>query len=150
MMKGRKKAVSRRPEQVGETIRQTLSAMLVQGEIRDPRVSMATVTSVKVAADLGSAKIWVALPGEKADQKKALEGLRSAAGFLRTRIAQELTTYTVPELRFEHDDGAARGARIDSIIADLKRVEDEAARAARDAQDAQDAQGTEAQADGDG
>ena len=147
MMKGRKKATSRRPEQVGETIRQTLSAMLVQGEIRDPRVSMATVTSVKVAADLGSAKIWVALPGEKADQKKALEGLRSAAGFLRTRIAQELTTYTVPELRFEHDDGAARGARIDSIIADLKRVEDEAARAA---QDAQDAQGTEGQADGDG
>jgi len=144
MMKGRKKATSRRPEQVGETIRQTLSAMLVQGEIRDPRVSMATVTSVKVAADLGSAKIWVALPGEKADQKKALEGLRSAAGFLRTRIAQELTTYTVPELRFEHDDGAARGARIDSIIADLKRVEDEAARAA------QDAQGTEGQADGDG
>jgi len=147
MMKGRKKATSRRPEQVGETIRQTLSAMLVQGEIRDPRVSMATVTSVKVAADLGSAKIWVALPGEKADQKKALEGLRSAAGFLRTRIAQELTTYTVPELRFEHDDGAARGARIDSIIADLKRVEDEAARAA---QDAPDAQGTEGQADGDG
>ena len=147
MMKGRKKAVSRRPEQVGETIRQTLSAMLVQGEIRDPRVSMATVTSVKVAADLGSAKIWVALPGEKADQKKALEGLRSAAGFLRTRIAQELTTYTVPELRFEHDDGAARGARIDSIIADLKRVEDEAARAR---EDAPDGQATEGQADGDG
>lgn len=150
MMKGRKKATSRRPEQVGETIRQTLSAMLVQGEIRDPRVSMATVTSVKVAADLGSAKIWVALPGEKADQKKALEGLRSAAGFLRTRIAQELTTYTVPELRFEHDDGAARGARIDSIIADLKRVEDEAARAREDAPDAPDAQGTEGQADGHG
>ena len=143
-VKKRGKAPSRRPEQVGETIRQTLSAMLVQGEIRDPRVSMATVTSVKVAADLGSAKIWVALPGEKADQKKALEGLRSAAGFLRTKIARELTTYTVPELRFEHDDGAARGARIDSIIAELKRVEDEAARGA------EGAQGTEGQADGDG
>lgn len=143
-MKRRTKAPSRRPEQVGETIRQTLSAMLVQGEIRDPRVTMATVTSVKVAPDLGSAKIWVALPGEKADQKKALEGLRSAAGFLRTRIAQELSTYTVPELRFEHDDGAERGARVDAIIAGLKRTE------AQDAPDAPDAQGTESQADGDG
>jgi ribosome-binding factor A len=127
MMKGRKKAVSRRPEQVGETIRQTLSAMLVQGEIRDPRVSMATVTSVKVAPDLGSAKVWVALPGEKADQKKALEGLRSAAGFLRSKIAQELTTYTVPEIRFEHDDGAARGARVDAILAEIKLTEFQAA-----------------------
>lgn len=135
-MKKRGKAPSRRPEQVGETIRQTLSAMLVQGEIRDPRVTMATVTSVKVAPDLGSAKVWVALPGEKGEQKKALEGLRSAAGFLRTKIAQELTTYTVPEIRFEHDDGAERGARVDAIIADLKRAEDEAARGAQGAQDA--------------
>ena len=127
-MKKRGKASPRRPEQVAEQIRQMLMEMLVHGEIRDPRITMATVTSVKVAADLGSAKIWVALPGEKAEQKKALEGLRSAAGFLRTRIAQELTTYTVPELRFEHDDGAARGARIDSIIADLKRIEDETRR----------------------
>jgi ribosome-binding factor A len=146
-MKRRTKAPSRRPEQVGETIRQTLSAMLVQGEIRDPRVSMATVTSVKVAPDLGSAKVWVALPGAKPEQKKALEGLRSAAGFLRTRIAQELTTYTVPELRFEHDDGAERGARVDAIIAGLKRTEAEGAEGAEGAQDAQGAAG---QADGDG
>ncbi|HET7040916.1 MAG TPA: 30S ribosome-binding factor RbfA, partial [Gemmatimonadales bacterium] len=116
-MKRTRKATPRRPEQVAETIRQILSAMLVHGEIRDPRVASATVTSVKVGKDLSTARVWVALPGTPDEQAKALEGLRSAAGFIRTRVARELTTYTAPEFRFERDDGAERGARVDAILA---------------------------------
>ncbi len=118
----KKRATPRRPEQVAETIRQILSEMLVHGEIRDPRVSSATVTSVKVGKDLGTARVWVALPGTPDEQAKALEGLRSAAGFIRTRVAHELTTYTAPEFRFERDDGAERGARVDAILAEIKRT----------------------------
>ena len=125
-MKKSRKATPRRPEQVAETIRQLLSEMLVHGEIRDPRVSAATVTSVKVAPDLSTARVWVALPGAKEEQAKALEGLRSAAGFIRTRVARELTTYTAPEFRFEKDDGAERGARVDAILAEIKRSDAEA------------------------
>jgi len=110
---------------VAETIRQILSEMLVHGEIRDPRISAATVTSVKVAPDLSIARVWVALPGEKAEWTKALEGLRSAAGFIRTRVAHELTTYTAPEFRFDRDDGAERGARVDAILAELNRTDAE-------------------------
>jgi len=128
-MKRRGKASPRRPEQVAEQIRQMLSGMLVHGEIRDPRISMATVTSVKVAPDLSTARVWVALPGTKEEQAKALEGLRSAAGFIRSRLASELTTYTAPEFRFDRDDGAERGARVDAILAEIKRTD------ARDAQD---------------
>ena len=123
--KGRKKATPRRPEQVAETIRQIISGMLVQGEIRDPRVSAVaiTVTSVKVAPDLSFARVWVALSGGKADQETAVEGLQNAAGFIRTRLAQELTTYTAPEVRFVRDQGAEHGARIDQILAELKRTD---------------------------
>lgn len=119
-MKRTRKATPRRPEQVAETIRQILSEMLVHGEIRDPRVTGATVTTVKVGKDLSTARVWVALPGDKEAQAKSLEGLRSAAGFIRTRVAHELTTYTAPEFRFEKDDGAERGARVDAILAELK------------------------------
>jgi ribosome-binding factor A len=122
-MKRRGKASPRRPEQVAETIRQILSEMLIHGEIRDPRITMATVTSVKVAPDLSTARIWVALPGDKGEWTKALEGLRSAAGFVRSRVASELTTYTAPEIRFDRDDGAERGARVDQILAEIKRSE---------------------------
>jgi ribosome-binding factor A len=128
-MKKRGKASPRRPEQVAEQIRQMLMEMLVHGEIRDPRITMATVTSVKVAPDLSTARVWLALPGTKEEQAKALEGLRSAAGFIRSRLASELTTYTAPEFRFDRDDGAERGARVDQILAEIKRTE------------AQDAQG---------
>jgi ribosome-binding factor A len=120
-VKKSRKATPRRPEQVAETIRQILSEMLVHGEIRDPRVTGATVTTVKVGKDLSTARVWVALPGNKEAQEKSLEGLRSAAGFIRTRVAHELTTYTAPEFRFEKDDGAERGARVDAILAEINR-----------------------------
>ena len=116
---------------MAETIRQMVSEVLVHGEIRDPRVGVVTVTSVNVAPDLGSAKVWVALAGTKEAQEQSLEGLRSAAGFLRSRLAKELTTYATPEVRFEQDFGAERGARVDALLAEIKRTE------ARDAQDAQ-------------
>src|ERR1041385_4141740 len=122
--RGRNQATPRRPEQVAEQIRQLIARMLVQGEIRDPRVSGATVTSVKVGKDLSVARVWVALSGTKEEQGAALEGLRSAAGFIRTRVAQELTTYTAPEFRFEQDLGAQHGARIDAILAEIKRSDE--------------------------
>jgi ribosome-binding factor A len=120
-VKKTRKATPRRPEQVAETVRQLVSEVLVHGEIRDPRVGMVTVTSVKVAPDLGSARVWVALGGTKDEQKASLEGLRSAAGFLRSRLAKELTTYATPEFRFEQDFGAERGARVDALLAEIKR-----------------------------
>jgi ribosome-binding factor A len=122
-MKKSRKSTPRRPEQVAEQIRQMLSEMLVHGEIRDPRVSAATVTAVKVAPDLSFARVWVALQGSKEEQEKAIEGLTSAAGFIRSRVAQQLTTYTAPEFRFVRDEGAERGARVDAILAEIKRTD---------------------------
>ena len=122
-MKKTRKATPRRPEQVAEQIRQIISEMLVHGEIRDPRVTSATVTAVKVGKDLSTARVWVALPGTKDEQEAALEGLKSAAGFIRTRVAHELTTYTAPEFRFQQDLGAEHGARIDAILAEIKRTD---------------------------
>ena len=121
MVKRRGRGTPRRPEQVSEQVRQILSEMLVHGEIRDPRVSLATITAVKVAPDLSFARVWVALQGSKDEQEKAIEGLTSAAGFIRSRVAQELTTYTAPEFRFVRDEGAERGARVDAILAEIKR-----------------------------
>ncbi|HWA41072.1 MAG TPA: 30S ribosome-binding factor RbfA [Gemmatimonadales bacterium] len=120
MVKRRGRGTPRRPEQVSEQVRQILSEMLVHGEIRDPRVSLATITAVKVAPDLSFARVWVAIPGSKDEQAKAIEGLTSAAGFIRSRVAQELTTYTAPEFRFVRDEGAERGARVDAILAEIR------------------------------
>jgi ribosome-binding factor A len=109
------RAPSRRPEQVAETLRQVITDALVR-EVRDPRVGFVTVTGVLVTNELSHARVMVSMPGEEADKERALEGLRSAAGFLRSRAARALTTRTVPELHFELDKGLEHAARINQLL----------------------------------
>jgi ribosome-binding factor A len=119
-MKSRR-SPSRRPDQVAETVRQVITDALVRGEVRDPRVGLVTVTDVRVTGDLGHARVLVAVPGEEAERLRAVEGLRSAAGFLRSKAARRLSTRTVPELHFELDRGVEHAARIDELLDEIKR-----------------------------
>lgn len=112
------KRSSRRPEQVAEAIRQVIAESLAR-EVRDPRVEHATVTSVRVSGDVSHATILVSVPGDDAEKARALEGLASAAGFLRTKLARTLTRRTVPELHFEVDRGLDHAARIDALLGRL-------------------------------
>jgi ribosome-binding factor A len=118
-MKRAQRGQSRRPEQVAETVRQVVAEAIAR-EIRDPRVGFVTVTAVQVSGDLSHARVLVSVMGEEADKARALEGLRSAAGFLRTRVTGALSTRTVPELEFEIDRGMEHAARINALLADLK------------------------------
>ncbi len=119
-MKG-SRSPSKRPEQVAETIRQVITDALVRGEVRDPRVGLVTVTGVRVTGDLSHARILIAAGEPGPEQQRVLDGLRSAAGFLRSKVARALTTRTVPELHFEIDKGLEHAARIDALLGELKR-----------------------------
>jgi ribosome-binding factor A len=110
----------RRPEQVAEIVRQVLAEAITR-EVRDPRVGLVTVTRVMVSGDLSHAQVLIMAPGDEDARLRALEGLKSAAGFLRTRIAKALATRTIPELHFELDRGLEHAARINAMLADLKR-----------------------------
>jgi ribosome-binding factor A len=110
----------RRPDQVAETVRQVIADLLLK-ELRDPRIGFVTVTGVQVTNDLSVATVRVSIMGDPAEREAALEGLESAAGFLRTRVGKVLTTRIVPELRFELDRGLEHAARINQIIGELKQ-----------------------------
>ena len=116
------KGSSRRPEQVAETLRQVIADALTR-EVRDPRVGFVTLTGVLVTNDLSHARIMVTVPGEEAEKTRALEGLQSAAGLLRSRAARALTTRSVPELHFELDRGLEHAARINELLNDIRREE---------------------------
>ena len=119
------KGPSRRPEQVAEAIRAILAEALLRGEVRDPRVGMVTVSSVEVTRDLAVAKILVEpRADDDAGRDAAVEGLRSAAGYLRGIVARSLTTRSVPELRFERDRGLDHAHRIDELLANLRHGEE--------------------------
>jgi ribosome-binding factor A len=110
---------SHRPERVAEAIRQTVAEFLT-GNVRDPRVGFVTVTAVEVSGDLGHARVRVSVMGTEEEKAKSLEGLASAARFLRTRVAKELPLRTTPELHFELDRGLEHAQRIDQVLRDLK------------------------------
>jgi ribosome-binding factor A len=110
----------RRPEQVGETLRQVITDALAR-QVRDPRVGFVTITGVLVSNDLSHARVMVSVPGEDATKNRALEGLQSAAGFLRSRAAKSLTTRSVPALHFELDRGLQHAARINELLNTIRR-----------------------------
>lgn len=114
------KAGSHRPQQVAETVRQVVGDALVR-DVRDPRVGRVTITAVTVTGDLSHAKIRFVSGGDEEARDLALEGLRSATGFLRSRVARALGTRVVPELHFEADLGREHAARINEVLASLKR-----------------------------
>jgi ribosome-binding factor A len=114
------KGSSRRPEQVGETLRQVITDALAR-QVRDPRVGFVTVTAVLVSNDLSHARVLVSVPGEDSEKTRALEGLQSASGFLRSRAARTLTTRSVPELHFELDRGLEHAARINELLNAIRR-----------------------------
>jgi ribosome-binding factor A len=114
------KGSSRRPEQMAETLRQVITEALAR-EVRDPRVGFVTVTGVLVSGDLSHARVMVSVVGDDGEKTRALDGLQSAAGFLRSRAARALTTRSVPELHFELDRGLEHAARINELLNTIRR-----------------------------
>lgn len=76
---------------------------------------MVTIGDVEVSADLSVAKVYFSLP-EDADSATVLEGLNRARGFLRSRLADTLSTRRTPQLQFYHDTTLERGDRLEALI----------------------------------
>lgn len=108
------KKQSGRPQRLGDLIQRELSD-LIQRELRDPRVGMITITSVDVSPDLSHAKVFFTIL-DKENLADATQGLRRAAGFLRSQLARRIKLYTTPELRFEYDESVERGDRLSRLI----------------------------------
>lgn len=101
-----------RSRQVAEQIQREL-ADLLQFELKDPRVGMATITEVDVSGDLAHAKIYI-VAHENAEE--TLKGLQSAAGFLRTQLSKRLSLRSVPQLHFVYDSTMERGLKLSQLI----------------------------------
>jgi ribosome-binding factor A len=117
------KRPSHRPERVSELIRQAVGAFLT-GDVRDPRIGFVTVIGVEVSPDLSHANIRVSVMGSDEDKAKSLEGLASAARYLRAQLAKELPLRTSPELHFHLDRGIEHAQRIDRVLKELKESDD--------------------------
>jgi ribosome-binding factor A len=106
-----------RTDRVADFLKREL-ARLLQFELRDPRVGMASVTDVEVTRDLAHAKVFVTVMGKEsaAEAQESIDALNNAAGFLRSQVAAASNTRTVPRLRFVYDASVVRGQRMSALI----------------------------------
>ena len=105
---------------VDEAIRQVLGDA-VSGDLKDPRVGFVTVTDVRTSADLRHARVYVSVLGDAEQRRASLDGLRSAHGFLQSRLASELRLKRTPTLEFSYDDTTDRAMRVDALIDEIER-----------------------------
>lgn len=107
----------KRTDRVADQLQKEL-AVLIQREVKDPRLGMVTVSGVTVSRDLGYSDVYVTLLGEQEPEriKENLQVLKRAAGFLRSQIAKRIKLRHVPELRFHFDESVVRGQQLSSLI----------------------------------
>jgi ribosome-binding factor A len=107
-------------ERLGEALREEIETIL-EGELADPRIGLAAVSSVALADDSRSARVFVTVDGDDAEAKRTLEGLQSAVGFVRREVASRLHLRRPPELFFQVDRSGQLGARIEELLSRTKK-----------------------------
>jgi len=108
-------AKSQRLGRIEGEMQRVLSA-LVAREVRDPRVGNITLTSVSVAPDLSTARIWFVPFGDKHTPAEVGEGLARAAGFLRGELGRALQLRHAPKLEFIYDEQIERADKLSRHI----------------------------------
>ncbi len=109
-----------RADRVGVRIQAVLSELLKK-KIRDPRVEMVTITSVKLTSDLRVAYVYFTVFGEDHKIEDVHQGFESSRGFIKKSLAAKLGLRYMPDLKFVHDTSFDRGARIDALLQSVSK-----------------------------
>jgi len=100
--------------------------MLIQGEIRDPRLGPAhniSITAVHVAGDLSVARVFFDVLGDPIARARAGKALNSSAGRIRSLLGERVQMRRTPDLQFEWDESIERGNRMEAIFEELREQE---------------------------
>ena len=110
----------RRVDRIEEQLRIEISQIL-EREIHDPRIGLATVTGVKISPDLRHARVFITALGGEEDHKRTMQGLRSAASYVRHSLSKRLHHLKrIPEVIFEYDESVEKSFRIEKLLDEIK------------------------------
>ena len=105
---------------------QRVLAEIIRGEIKDPRISSLTsVVAVEVAPDLKSCKAWISVLGDEEARKATYQGLKSAEGFIKSKLAKEINLRNTPSITFVMDQSIEYGVTMSKKINDVIASEHE-------------------------
>lgn len=108
-----------RSDRVSGQIQKNLSELLKKS-IKDPRLEMVTITSVKMSQDLRIARVYFVSSGAKTSGKEAIQGFKSAFGYIKRTLAAKLGLRYMPDLKFFYDESFDYGSHIDNVLKLIK------------------------------
>jgi ribosome-binding factor A len=108
-----------RLQRVNQLLKEEIS-LLLQRELKDPRLGFVSVTEVDVAKDLRSAKVYVSVLGSETEWRASLEALDKARGYIRNWLAPRLRMRAIPHLTFLPDRSMAHAAHIQTLLEGLR------------------------------
>ncbi|HZP22466.1 MAG TPA: 30S ribosome-binding factor RbfA [Terriglobales bacterium] len=102
-------------QRLGEALREEVAA-LVEGELADPRIGLASVTEVHMSPDGKAARVFVVACGDDEEAQQTLEGLNAARGYIRHELIRRLGVRQAPEILFVLDRSQQYGGRIEELL----------------------------------
>jgi ribosome-binding factor A len=100
---------------VADLVRAAVAELILR-ELRDPRIGMVTLTEVEMSDDLKHARIFFSVVGEEEVRRRSLQGLQSAAGFIRREVGRRLELRYAPEITFRLDTAPERAQRLAELL----------------------------------
>ena len=113
----------RRVERLSDLLKQEIS-MILFSKMKDPRLSLCTITTVDLTSDYKHAKVYISVIGNPEHRQKCLDALNSASGFIRHEL-RRLDLRHIPTLSFEADTGAEYSQHIEELLKSVKKEEPE-------------------------
>lgn len=95
-------------------------AIILQRELKDPRLGFVTITKVDLSNDLSHAKIGYSCLGSAEERARSQEALDRAVGFIRSLVKKRLRLKIIPELVFRYDDTIAQALDLAAKLDQLK------------------------------
>ncbi|MGF1681071.1 30S ribosome-binding factor RbfA [Photobacterium makurazakiensis] len=114
-----------RTQRVAQQLQKEL-AVILQRELKDPRIGMTTISSVDVSRDMGYAKVYVTFLtiGEQTPEG-SLEVLREMAPYIRSLLGKQIRLRVTPELTFIYDQSLTEGMRISNLVSKAVRDDED-------------------------
>ena len=95
-----------------EEINTLITKMSAQGSFG----GIVTITAVRVAKDLTTAKVYFSVFGSPEDRKKTQEALSLLRKEIGAHLRGRLHLKRIPSFHFEYDDTPEKAARVESIF----------------------------------
>ncbi|EQC01552.1 30S ribosome-binding factor RbfA [Photorhabdus temperata] len=106
-------------------------AIILQREVKDPRIGMATVSGVEVSRDLAYAKVFVTFLNVLTEEhnsdvvKNGIKALNEASGFIRSLLGKAMRLRVVPELTFSYDNSLVEGMRMSNLVTNVVKNDEQ-------------------------